>query len=263
MKDNGFSLVELSIVLVILGLLIGGILTGQNLVRAAELRRVPTEFQAYQTAVYLFKDKYLAIPGDMRNAIQFWGAADSAPVTCLTTAGTGKQTCNGDGDGRIDNAGAANRRSEAFMFWEHLANAELITGEYTGIAGPATATDVVLGENAPRSKLGNAGWSVEYVVTGDPGTVYQLGEDYGNTFIYGAESASWQTTAAILLPEEAWNIDIKVDDGKPAKGKLIARFWNNVCAAADDGTHANNDLEASYKLSETTVLCSLMLRNAI
>ena len=68
-----FSLVELSIVLVILGLLTGGILTGQNLIRAAELRSVVTEFQTYQTAVMTFRDKYFALPGDMTNATDFWG----------------------------------------------------------------------------------------------------------------------------------------------------------------------------------------------
>jgi len=74
-KKTAFSLVELSIVLVILGLLTGGVLTGQNLIRAAELRAVTTEFNAYQTAANTFKDKYFAIPGDMTNATDFWGSA--------------------------------------------------------------------------------------------------------------------------------------------------------------------------------------------
>ena len=72
---KAFSLVELSIVLVILGLLVGGILTGQSLIRAAELRSVTTEFSQYQTAVMTFRDKYFAIPGDMKNARDFWGAS--------------------------------------------------------------------------------------------------------------------------------------------------------------------------------------------
>ena len=70
---SGFSLVELSIVLVILGLLTGGILAGQNLIRAAELRSVTTQFQNYHAAVMTFRDKYFALPGDMANAEDFWG----------------------------------------------------------------------------------------------------------------------------------------------------------------------------------------------
>ncbi|MBY6117485.1 prepilin-type N-terminal cleavage/methylation domain-containing protein [Mameliella alba] len=77
MVRSGFSLVELSIVLVILGLLIGGVLTGQNLIRAAELRSVMTEFKTYQTAVMTFRDKYFALPRDMTNATDFfWGGGD-------------------------------------------------------------------------------------------------------------------------------------------------------------------------------------------
>ncbi|MGB1539971.1 MAG: prepilin-type N-terminal cleavage/methylation domain-containing protein, partial [Rickettsiales bacterium] len=56
--NRGFSLVELSIVLVILGLLTGGILGGQSLIRAAEMRAIATEYDAWKTAVNVFKDKY-------------------------------------------------------------------------------------------------------------------------------------------------------------------------------------------------------------
>lgn len=59
-RKRGFSLVELSIVLVILGLLTGGILAGQSLIRAAELRAVSTEYSRYATAVQSFRDKYFA-----------------------------------------------------------------------------------------------------------------------------------------------------------------------------------------------------------
>ena len=94
-KTSGFTLVELSIVLVILGLLVGGVLAGQSLIHAAELRAISTELTNYKTAIGAFRDKYLAIPGDMNNAVKFWGAqagstADGTDATCmaLTTAAT-------------------------------------------------------------------------------------------------------------------------------------------------------------------------------
>ena len=68
---SAFSLVELSIVLVILGLLVGGVLSGQSLIRAAELRSVTTEYSRYTTAISSFRDKYFALPGDMSNATSF------------------------------------------------------------------------------------------------------------------------------------------------------------------------------------------------
>jgi prepilin-type N-terminal cleavage/methylation domain-containing protein len=99
---HGFTLIELSIVLVILGLLVSGVLLGQDLIRAAELRSVPTDFQKYQTAVNIFRDKYRALPGDMRNATDFWGENDPNLSTCRTTEGSGTDTCNGDGDGVVE-----------------------------------------------------------------------------------------------------------------------------------------------------------------
>ena len=64
--QRGFTLVELSIVLVILGLLVGGVLSGQSLIRAAELRAVSTEHSKFVTAMNSFRDKYFAAPGDMK-----------------------------------------------------------------------------------------------------------------------------------------------------------------------------------------------------
>lgn len=61
---SGFSLVELSIVLVILGLLVGGVLTGQSLIRASELRKFMNTMERYKAATYTFRDKYFALPGD-------------------------------------------------------------------------------------------------------------------------------------------------------------------------------------------------------
>ena len=69
---SAFSLVELSIVLVILGLLTGGILAGQSLIRAAQLRAVSTEYSRYVASINSFRDKYFGWPGDLRNATAFW-----------------------------------------------------------------------------------------------------------------------------------------------------------------------------------------------
>lgn len=100
-RHNGFSLVELSIVLVILGLLTGGILAGQSLIRASELRSVGNDVGRFYTATQSFRDKYFALPGDMAIATQIWGTQDNTPGTCKTTPSTTILTCNGDGNGQI------------------------------------------------------------------------------------------------------------------------------------------------------------------
>lgn len=98
MCTRGFSLVELSIVLVILGLLTGGILAGQSLIRAAELRSYITDVQRYPAAVNAFKDKYFAYPGDMANATKFWGAlggdGTGNDAACQALSASGLPTCN-------------------------------------------------------------------------------------------------------------------------------------------------------------------------
>lgn len=220
---RAFSLVELSIVLVILGLLTGGILAGQNLIRAAELRGVVTDLHKYHTAVMTFRDKYFALPGDMPNAVQFWGARDGATTdgldtTCdtLTTPATGAETCNGNGDGRIQSR-------EVFRAWNHMANAGLIEGTYTGIPNAGGTLLAIPGENTPQSKISNVGFSIltanEY--TADSGSWFI--HDAGLLFSVGKKYTDNELRIGFLLPEEAWNIDKKIDDGKPSYGKMLSR----------------------------------------
>jgi prepilin-type N-terminal cleavage/methylation domain-containing protein len=259
---RGFSLVELSIVLVILGLLTGGILAGQSLIRAAELRSVVTEYQRYTTAVQSFRDKYLALPGDMTNATRFWGVAHATPATCITTASTTSATCDGDGDGKINPtyATTAAGSNETFRFWQHLANAGLIEGTYTGVTSGSTSYSGVIGTNLPASRMTNAGWYATGYSTSGNGAWYTM--DYGNMLGFGATYANSFPNTAVLKPEEAWGIDTKIDDGKPAYGKVIAVYWNDVCAVADDGGSSNTDFVASYKLTSTSIACIIVFRNA-
>mgnify|MGYP000373149386 CR=1 FL=1 len=77
--QSGFTLIELSVVLVIVGLLIGGLLSGQTLIRAAEIRSIATQFTVFNTSAQNFRMKYKAIPGDMTNATTYWGAAHATP----------------------------------------------------------------------------------------------------------------------------------------------------------------------------------------
>lgn len=224
-KNFGFSLVELSIVLLIIGLLTGGILAGKSLIRAAELRNITTESNKFVIAVNIFKEKYFALPGDITNATAFWGSANGASCNASeTTVGTGTQTCNGDGDGKIEPVLGVSRYSEQFMFWQHLGNAGLIQGNYTGMAG-ATIIDGygyehMIGINSYTSKISNATYMIE---TRDwtSGSSSRMSYDYVNSLHIGALILG-RPTIPIITPEEAWNIDKKTDDGLPGTGSLLA-----------------------------------------
>jgi prepilin-type N-terminal cleavage/methylation domain-containing protein len=71
-KQHGFTLVELSIVIVIIGLIVAGVTAGQSLVAAAKIQSQITELKKYEVAYNIFKLEYNAVPGDMSNAISYW-----------------------------------------------------------------------------------------------------------------------------------------------------------------------------------------------
>lgn len=260
-SKKAFSLVELSIVLVILGLLVGGVLSGQSLIRAAELRSVSSDMTRYQAAVGTFRDKYFALPGDMTNATAFWGAADPTPATCTTTIGTGaNQTCNGNGDGWVGAGGGT--CYERHRFWQHLALAGLIEGQFSGVPGASGECHSVLNTNPPntmRSRIANAGFSV----TGAPdvlsGHASFFDGEYGTRLFFGGQNdtlASSMWTPAIKS-EEAWNLDTKLDDGRPAYGK-VQTYKNGSTWGSPACATTNASATAEYALSVSGNICALM-----
>lgn len=255
---TAFSLVELSIVLVILGLLVGGVLSGQSLIRAAELRSISSDFQRYTTAAQTFRDKYFSIPGDMRNATQFWGRlngnADCATNTTPASAVAAPGVCDGDGNGSLPASVAANQSGESFQFFRQLALAGLIEGNYSGLSGAAGTRQLVAGTNAPRGKISNSAWYVEQFNFMD-GTGFAWAGQYGNPLIYGGVEAADINENPILKPEEAWNIDTKLDDGKPALGNV--RDYRIMSGCHTQNTQA---LAATteYALITTSAQCHLV-----
>ena len=252
--NRGFSLVELSIVLVILGLLTGGILAGQSLIRASELRSVSTSFSKFQAAYYSFRDKYFAIPGDMATATKFWTSSggDGYNAACQASAVT-TTTCNGNGDGQIEYNSVA--YGERFRAWQHLALAGLIEGSYTGRDGsaaqgnPADANFEIPGTNVPQARLSNSYFGISYM---PPATGNAEWFDSAGGFNQAALGAKGGYP---LKPEEQWNIDLKMDDGRPAYGIIVTTTstgsWAPNCATT--GVSATAD----YKLSYTSLACVL------
>lgn len=255
-NNRAFSLVELSIVLVILGLLVGGILAGQSLIRASELRSVSADLVKYQTALNAFRDKYFALPGDMPNATRFWGAqagsttTEGRDTTCaaLTTPATGTATCNGNGDGYISYASGTNDTYERYRLWQQLANAGMVEGTYAGVNQSGTGYSLrsaVPGFNVPASRISNVG----YTLYSDVGT-YQF-----NYIAVGAPlilSGTQLETASIAFKnEEVWNLDKKMDDGKPLTGKIKTPHRNFFGAMCPTSAATDSD----YDLAQTGIFC--------
>ncbi len=125
-KQRGFTLVEIAIVLVIVGLLIGGVLKGQEMITNAKLKRVESDNAGIAAAMFSYQDRYLQLPGDDNDA-----AARFDVYTTATAA-----NINGDGDGSITGGWNANNLGnidvagslESDDFWGHLRAAGLIAG---------------------------------------------------------------------------------------------------------------------------------------
>ncbi len=121
--QRGFTLVEIAIVLVIIGLLLTGILKGQELITSARVRNLSNQIEGIKAAYFGFQDRYRALPGDFNLG---------NPQIPEVAAGA-----NGDGDGQIEAGGAIN---ESIAAWDHLSHAGFINGTYIYNATESPAT---------------------------------------------------------------------------------------------------------------------------
>ncbi len=131
MKNNqgGFTLVEIAIVLVIIGLLLGGVLKGQELITQAKIKNVANDLNGMAAAIYGYQDRYKAFPGDDDKASSRWTSAT-----------------NGNRDGKVD--GKFNSKTDADesrMFWNHLRLAGFIGGDTASFAQPQNAAGGIIG----------------------------------------------------------------------------------------------------------------------
>ena len=257
---QGFSLFELAIGLTAMGLVAGLVLVGQDLISSGRINKIGVEEQTYQTAIRAFKTKYFYLPGDMPNATLFWGK-DNAHCSAQTGTASAKGTCNGDGDGTINTPVSAGATEEYTQMWKQLALSGLITGTFSGITGALGQWDLTPGVNIPKSVLPNTGWSGFSGGT-YPGDTDVYVTDFGNFFEFGAAVPNGRTAGAALTPQQAFELDTKYDDGSPGRGKITALYWNNACAAADDGNNTKTNTAAHYRVYDSSIQCALFFTHA-
>jgi prepilin-type N-terminal cleavage/methylation domain-containing protein len=263
---NGFSLLEISIVLTIIALIVGGLVVGRSMIRASEIRSISTDLNNFRISTHLFKDKYYAYPGDFRQATRFWGRADGGADTtqnCATpetdvSASNPKATCNGDGSGVIADGSMSLQNTESYRFWQHLSNAELIEGQYTGVGGPITAPlswrATQLGINAPAAKIMGSGyWIVRLAINSTcsaPNLWTGTGiNEYHTRIVFGKDTIIGPPWDAVYTPAEAASVDTKIDDGMPGKGNMTV-FCAGVCSDTTD------TMTAKYRSDDVNKTCS-------
>lgn len=264
---EGYTLVEMSIVLVLLGLLVGGVLAGQTLLKSYRLKGVLEEKEQYAAAVNLFSQKYNAFPGDFAGAAQLWGQSDG----CGGASASEIASCNGDNDGYIDG-------NEFSYVWNHLGRAGFADQTYP-ISFP-TDTSLIsnylsAGDTMPESPVGGAGWVIRYVgLVGDVQNPGYFRGSYGHSLHLMRPSSD--DVVAAVTPVDAQSMDEKVDDGFPARGVFIVlqgsglgAAWelsNPDCTVKANGNAPTDDtdLDAAYDATGTdgnAIACTPIFRN--
>ncbi len=229
-QRTGFSLLELTIVLVIITTLIIGISFSSNLITQAKIRRLAAELSEYSIAIDSFRDKYNGIPGDFENGFAIWGA------NCATTA----SLCNGNGDKIINYNGSSTNDSENLRAWQHLVLASMIPGHYSGTS--AVAGESNIGINIPASSWTGAGLEL-YTEATTPAGVTGLALQ-----VSGYTKGSYAHTANAMTPLEAMALDIKRDDGIGKSGALQGFFsgQESTCIGPDG---------VNYNISNSNKIC--------
>jgi prepilin-type N-terminal cleavage/methylation domain-containing protein len=191
-RQSGFTLIEIAIVLVIIGLLLGGILKGQELINSARIKNIGTDFRNIPVFVYGYQDKFRALPGDDLNANTHLSGGVVA-----TTGGT-------PGNGIIEGAWDSTTNTvESFLFWQHVRLAGLAPGP----------TLITAGDYQPRNAVGG--------VIGIQSTAPFSTMNSGTYFI----------CSGAIKGNFAKQLDSQLDDGNTATGSMQAGIGATVNGA--------------------------------
>lgn len=233
---KGFTLIELSIVLVIIGLIVGGVLAGREMIRNAELRNIVSSYERFETAILAFKNKYDCLPGDCARGSQFFSGGSNGNGNSIIEA---TEEAQPDGNGNYNcyagqyptmfyaacGGTSTNTPNEGVLQWEHLSQAQLVTSE-SYLSASDTFTPGVHTQTLRNNSL------LSLYAHNVPGTGHVIATGstvYGYVLIMGASLAG-------LYPYEVHLMDAKYDDGRPVTGRIHA-FYQPYTTYAPDTHH--------------------------
>ena len=234
-SEQGFTLVELAIVMVIIGLLIGGILKGQELIANAKISSTVSQLKGVDAALNTFFDKYNGLAGDILT-----------PATRLPGCTVAPCNTAGNGDQRYANiAGAAPARgNEGVVAFSQLSAADLVSGIDN------RATGVTFGGILPTVKAGGGMWLGAANATGGATAVTARLTAFKPYAALNGTAAAVSATSGAITPGAAAQIDRKVDDGVGITGSV-----QSLCGGA--GMAAATGI---YNESLTNVTCAIYAR---
>ena len=220
-RHRGFTLVELAIVLTIIGLLIGGVLRGMEMVENARSTATIAQVKAYQAALDTFTDKYDNMPGDYPVAMTRLPGCTAANF-CVNGNGDSIIGVIASGSSDLDQTGNATPAVETSMFWKHLVLADLITGVETS----ADPTAPEWGVTNPKAKIRGGFIAGFKTGVGAP-------DNFPSGALVKIQSSPSNGAGYILTPSEAVQIDRKLDDGLPNSGYVAGERRMSGCKTTD------------------------------
>ncbi len=240
--EKGFTLVELAIVMIIIGLLIGGILKGQELIANARVTSQVSQVKGIDAAMTTFRDQYNSLPGDIANPN---GRLPNCAAAICNVAGNGDTRVQ---DGTANDPGAASANSEGGRAFIHMAAAGVLGGVNPGAAayGPDAVPDAQIG--AGKLTFGYSNGTIT-------GAVAAAGIGAGHYLTLKSTEVATATANLPLVPKTAANIDRKLDDGNPNTGSVLATGTASATTCANAATAAG-----IYNENLTTAVCSLAIR---
>jgi hypothetical protein len=253
----------LSIVLIIIGLIVGGVLFGQDLIKASEIRGTVAQKEKFDSAVNAFRGKYSGLPGDLAEYESFDGQLNITGLSGADGFADGDNMIEGIGGTGTDNVGFV---GEIKLFWKHLAQATLISDNTARIT--TAAAETITGNASgylPSAKLGK-------------GAFWYIGNTGGLNY-YTLSGISTMATATsmnvastdVISPSEAYQLDKKLDDGIPNTGIVmsIASVTTMTTedaaggAASGDCWDTDTDLYSTAAVAEVNALtCTLRIRTS-
>lgn len=228
-NEKGFTLVEIAIVMVVIGLIIGGLLLGQNVLFNAKLKGTYAKTEIFETALAEFTTKYSALPGDMGDALARLPACPGC--------------ANGNGDGVTGDPTqpiftAAGPADETTQFWYHLTAADMINDVQIGAAPGAGDT---WGQSLPIADADGG-----YQVRSMGGQFADDGEPVMGIFVRWQRTPFIAANAAnglVVSPAHAFEIDSKFDDGIPLRGRVRGRGTDGANGADNCKTNATTYIQ--------------------
>ncbi len=199
-NQSGFTLIEIAIVLVIIGLLLGGVLKGQELINSARVKNLATDFRNIPVYIYGYQDKFRALPGDDAGVCIHLGGCP--PATLATTGGT-------VGNGLIEGAwNSYTNTDESYLFWQHVRLAGLTSGTTVVPAAPVMG-DGYKPVNASGGEIG--------IQSGTSNVATSPMLDKTGVAIRG----TYIICSPNILGKFAKQLDLQTDDGATDTGSMM------------------------------------------